>query len=202
MRKWILLATVLLLASSAASAQIGKRFELTPSVGYRWLGDFDVQDVEFLDNNLEVDQSVAYGLALDIPLTDWMQLELMVNRQDSELLADGGLFSDERSIADVVVSYYQVGVLWQWGSGQAQPFVSATAGIANIEIDLPRVQEEDRFAATLGGGVKVFLNRNVGLRVEGRGYWVDLNENNNDDRWENESSLVQADVSLGLILAW
>lgn len=203
-RSLLLLALFLALtAALPAVAQPGDRFELTPHAGYRWLGDLDVDDIDFLDEGFEVDDSLAYGVLLDIPLNDALKLELLASRQASELVATGGLFSGDRVVADIDIDYYQVGLLWQWGSGQTRPFVSGTLGIASLSVDLPGTVDEERFAGTLGGGVRAFFNDFVGLRVEGRGYYVSLDESDDDDdRWRNEDSLVQADVSVGVVLSW
>lgn len=203
MRRPTLLAALslaLFLLPATAPAATG-RFELTPSVGYRLVGDIEVEDVRVFTDDLEVDESSTYGLFFDIPLNRWLQLEIMANRQDSELLADGGLFGREVVLADVEITYVHVGLLWQWGSGQVSPYVVGSLGLAQISPELPGVSDEDRPSLSFGGGVKVFFSDNVGLRLEGRGYYVALDDDD-DDRWEDEDSLTQAEASVGLIFAW
>lgn len=212
MRRTLLAAALLLAAAAApaAHAQQGLyRFELTPTASYTWGGSLDASDSEFFAADLEVEDSAAYGVTLDIPLSSSFQLELLASRQSSELGLDGGLFYGSDGFADIDVSYYHVGVLWQWGDRRVSPFFTMSAGVTNLNPDLPGASSEDRFSLSLGGGVKVFFSENVGLRLEGRGFFTDLGGSDewnddyncwNDDCYGNEFSQGQA--SVGLILAW
>jgi hypothetical protein len=203
------LASSLALAAllpAAASAQPG-RFELAPMAAYRLVGDLDVDDTELFDESLEIDESEAFGIAFDIPLGSYLQLELLANRQDTELTADGGLFGSDTVLADIEISYYHVGLLWQFLDGQVNPYIVGSIGLARLAADLPGTDEEDRPSLSFGGGVKIFWSEHVGVRLEGRGYYVVLDEDDDGDRrrhdrWENEESLSQAEAAVGLILAW
>jgi len=191
---------------SAALAQPG-RFELTPMASYRLVGDLDLDDTAFLEESLEIDEGSAFGVAFDIPLGRSLQLELLANRQESELIADGGFFTDELVLADVEVTYLHVGLLWQFLSGQVHPYVVGSLGVARLTADLPGGDDpkEDRPSLSFGGGVKIFWSEHLGLRLEGRGYWVALDEDDDRDhrdRWRDEDSLTQTEASVGLIFAW
>ncbi len=199
-------AAILLLLPATASAQLGGRFEITPTLIYRGVGDVDVEDVDIFDDSLEIDEGSAFGLVVGIPLGNVVTLELLANRQETELLADDGLFSNETVIADVDIDYYHVGVAFEFGGGQVHPFVAASLGVARITVDLPGTTDEDRPSGSLGGGVKIFFGEHFGLRLEGRGYYIALDDDedrdNDDDRWENEDSVTQAEASVGLIFSW
>lgn len=195
------LFVVCLLLPTVVAAQPRGQFELTPTIGYRLEGDFDVEDVEVFDNGLKVKEGEFYGLVFDLPLGRHLQLELLANRQQSELIADAGLFGNDFVLADIDVTYYHVGVLWQFLAGQVRPYVVGSAGLARLDVALPGIDSEDRPSLSLGGGVKVFAGEHVGFRIESRGYYVALDDND-DDRWEDENSLTQGELSVGLILAW
>lgn len=190
-----------LLLPTVAAAQPRGRFELTPTVGYRLQGDIDVEDVEILDEGLEVKEGELYGLVFDLPLGQYLQLELLANRQESELIADAGLFGNDFVLAEIDITYYHVGVLWQFLGGQVKPYVVGSAGLARLDVALPGIDDEDRPSLSFGGGVKVFAGEHLGFRFEGRGYYVALDDDD-DDRWEDEDSLTQGEFSVGLILAW
>lgn len=198
------LAVFALLVPAAANAQPGGRFEITPTLIYRSVGDVNVEDVDIFDDSLEIDAGDAVGLVVDIPLGNVISLELLANRQETELLADEGLFSRETVIADVDISYYHAGIALEFGGGQVHPFFAASLGLARLEVGLPGTTDEDRPSASLGGGVKIFFSEHVGLRLEGRGYYIALDDdgNDDDDRWQNEDSITQAEASVGLIFAW
>ena len=53
-----------------------------------------------------------------------------------------------------------------------------SAGVANLDPDIAGTTSENRFSASGGIGVKVPFNRNAGLRVEARGYYTTLPNDN------------------------
>lgn len=202
MRKALILA-VLLLIPAAALAQ-PHRFELTPYAGWRFDGEFNV-DGDFLEErDVRLDEGGSFGVIFDVPLNPNWQLEFIANRQNTEFIVDAGLFTPELSLGDVTVDIVTAGILYQWGPGQVQGFFSGGLGIARIEPDREALEAESRFAGNIGGGVKVFLAENVGLRFDGRGYWVDLETGFEDrnDRFRSDEGLFQGEASIGLILSW
>ena len=214
MKRAILAAAVLLMAlPHAARAQHGLyRFEFTPTASYRFGGTLDGRETELFDADLDVEDSEAWGVTFDIPLGSAIQLELLASHQSSRLQFDDGFFSGDLEFADIDVAYYHVGILWQWGNGQIQPFFVASAGVANLDPDIPGASSESRFSASLGGGVKIFFSRNVGMRLEGRGFWSDLGSNDDRDHDHHDcgyyddscygNEFAQGQASVGLILAW
>jgi opacity protein-like surface antigen len=205
------IALILALAPLAAQAQGPLyRVELTPTASYRFGGTLQGGDNALFNSDLKVEDSSAYGVTLDIPLSSRIQLELLANRQSSQLRFDQGLFGGTTGVADIDVSYYHVGMLWQWGDYRVSPFFTASLGVANLNPDVAGASSENRFSASLGGGVKVFFSDNVGLRFEGRGFFSDLGNNgNNRDRrcdYYNDScygnDFSQGQASIGLILAF
>src|SRR2546430_1106046 len=60
----------------------------------------------------------------------------------------------------------------------ATPYVVVSAGGASLDPDIAGTTAENRFSASGGIGVKVPFNRNAGLRVEARGYYTTLPNDN------------------------
>lgn len=200
------LFAVLLLLPAAALAQY-PRFEITPTAGYRLNGEFELSGDDFLQQNAEIEESAVFGVTVDIPLNENWQLELLANRQQSTFILDEGLFEPETELGDVELSYYHVGLLYQWGLGQVNPFFTFSGGLARIDPEFSALEAENRFSASLAGGVKILLSRNVGIRLEGRGYWTNLETDWDDDddrfdRYDDSDALYQGEVSAGLILAF
>lgn len=195
-----------LLLPAAALAQPPGRFELTPTVGYRLDGDFDARSSDAFDPalNVEVDASAVYGLVFDIPLNPNWQLEILANRQQSQFVIDRGLLTPTTTLGDVDLTILQGGFLFQWGEGQVVPFIAAAAGLTRIEPRFNELASDDRFSASLGGGVKLFFNENLGLRLEARGYWTDLETGFRDRnrRYDSGDALYQGEASAGLIIAF
>jgi hypothetical protein len=203
------LVAVTALAGPPRSLQAQPRFELVPIAGYRTGGEIVSEDerrLDGLDVDVEIDESALYGLLLDIPIHPNLQIELLANRQQSALRTDEGLFVGGQEIGDIDVSYYHAGLLWQWGRGQANPFVVFSAGLARLDPDVPGADAEDRFSAALGGGVKIYFDRHFGVRFEGRGYWTQLDEDRDRRccrrRDYDDDYLYQVEGTAGLILAW
>jgi opacity protein-like surface antigen len=187
------------------------RFELTPTLSYRFGGTIYRGDSSLFSNDVTIDDSVAYGATFDIPLSSNMQLELLANRQSSQLRFDQGLFGTNIDVADIDVSYYHVGLLWQWGRGQVIPFFTASLGDTNLDPKVPGASSDDRFSMSLGGGVKVLFTDSIGLRFEGRGFFTDIGGGNSRNHRYNScdyygdcynDTLSQGQASIGLIFAW
>ena len=202
-RALLALSAFLLLVPAAAFAQ-PNQFEITPFAGYRLDGDIDASSDLGFNRDVQVDESGVYGVLFDVGFTPNWSIELMANRQDTSFSVDEGLLSPTTKLGDVTLSYFQAGFLFQAGAGQVKPFFVITGGRARIEPDFPELDAENYFAGTLGGGVKIFLSPNVGVRLEARGYWTNLDTDYHDryDRYDSSGDLIQGEASAGLILSF
>ena len=181
-------------------------FELTPFGGYRWGGTLYGDTTGFRDD-FDVAGSGSFGINLGIPLgfSD-AKLELMANHQNTHLQFGGGLFDPNERVSDFDVTYYHAGVQFPFTTGSGvNPFVVLSAGVANLDINTPGLSQETRFSASAGIGVKVPLNRNVGLRVETRGYFTSLDDRDDDCfRCGREfgEDLYQGETNVGLVISF
>jgi Outer membrane protein beta-barrel domain len=206
MRRTLFALALLLLPAVAAAQPV--RFEVTPFGGYRLKGDFDARSSSPFDPNLNVkiDASAVYGVLLDIPLGasgNW-QLELLANRQRSSFVVDRGVLEPTTDLGDVDLTMGQVGLLLQWGHGQVNPFLTLSGGLTRIEPRFRELASDTRVSGSFGGGVKIFLAPNIGLRLEAREYWTDLDTGFRDryDRYGSGDGLYQGEGSVGLIIAF
>ena len=154
-------------------------FELTPFVGYRYGGTLFADQTGFKED-VKSESNMNYGGSFAIPLgNNGFKFELMVNRQDTHLTSGSGLFSPSDRIADFHVTYYHGGLVIPFAQSRSvTPYVILSAGVANLDPKLPDTSAENRFSASGGVGVKVPFNRNSGLRVEARGYYTTLPNDN------------------------
>lgn len=188
----------------------GASIELTPTIGYRWGGEILAEDNDLFAVDVEVEDSQAFGLILDIPVTRSLQIELLVDRQSTDFGQDR-LFSPDDFELGVDLTYYHVGVLWQWHTRDLVPFVVGSVGLAQIEPDLAGVEDEERFSASIGGGFKVPITDHFGFRFELRGFWTDTDKGDchwyEDDEycwddwhnWNGDDDLVQGEVKVGFV---
>ena len=209
-RLTVAVTAAMLLLPCLAMAQYTPSVEITPIVGYRWGGELSASNNDLLDENAEIDSSASYGLLVDIPLSRHAQIELMASRQDSNF-SRGVLFPEDGRFADVDVTYYHVGFLYQWTPSHLRPFVVGSLGFTDIAPE--GASSENRFSTSIGGGLKVDLSRHVGFRLEARGFWTDTGSWRWDscddggycgcgDGWDCNVGLVQTELRVGLMLSF
>jgi hypothetical protein len=179
--------------------------EITPIVGYRWGGELQARGTDLLDEDALIDSGTAFGLLVDIPLSRHSQIELMADRQSTSF--------ERGTLPDVDITYYHVGFLYQWTPSHLRPFVVGSLGFADIAPEGAR--SEDRFSASIGGGLKVALSRHVGFRLEGRGFWTDTGSGSGwsdcdggccgyccGDYGSCRVDLVQSELRVGLVISF
>ena len=204
--RWIV-AFLLLTLPPAAWAQ---KVEITPFAGLRFASELEEDTAGgIFDPDLEVDDGASFGLSLGFALSRQFQLELFWSHQDSELIADEGLFLGDVEISDLDVDYYHAGVVYEWGPGQLRPFVAGSLGITELSPSDPTLEDETRLSIGAGGGVKIFFNRNFGIRLEARAFTTLIDED--DDfcgrrsrcrDYDDGSYFFQAELRGGLIFAF
>ena len=181
-------------------------FELTPFVGFRWGGTIFANQSFIFGEDVNVAPSANFGATFGLPLGDTgLKLQLMANRQSSELETESGLFEPENQVADIDVTYLHAGIEIPFArSRNATPYFIASGGLANLDPQVSGVSAENRFSASAGLGVKIPMNEIMSVRLEGRGYYVALEEDDDCTICEyfyNED-FYQGEVNLGLVLSF
>jgi hypothetical protein len=183
-------------------------FEFTPFGGYRYGGTiFADQTQLFGGQDVKVASGVNYGLNFAIPIgTDW-KVELMANRQDTHFTTGGGLFSPNDRLGKFHITYFHGGLQIPFAvSRAATPFAIISAGVANLDPEIRNASADNRFSASAGIGVKVPFNRNVGLRIEARGYYTNLNYNSSSScsycSYTYNRDLYQGETNVGLFISF
>jgi hypothetical protein len=212
------LAAIGMLAAFAAAPAVAADWELTPTVAHRSTGYectggegviattsvFPPPTCAFV--HAEAEDSAAFGVVLGVGVGRHLQVELLASRQETEidqrllpgvqtLAEDFGLFAP-LSTPDFAVTHLQAGVARSWGEGTARPFVGVAVGGSRVDSDDPQRGidfEEDAFSASVGAGFKMYFSERLGLRLEARGYWVDLDSDLGGD-------FTQSEAGAGLIL--
>jgi hypothetical protein len=219
MRKLILLLAVLMISGSLFGQDDSWRnrrgdyryrhqnmFELTPFGGYRYGGTiFADQTSLFGGQDVKVASAGNYGVDFAIPIGHEYKVELMVNRQDTHFTSGGGLFSPSDQLGAFRITYYHGGLQIPFAvSRSATPYVIVSAGVANLDPQVRGASSDNRFSASGGLGVKVPFNRNVGLRIEARGYYTSLNYDRQCQRcfYNYNHDLYQGETNVGLFLSF
>ncbi len=167
-KRWIVL--VFLGVSAPALAQdrddiTRENVELAPFGGYRTGGGFTGE----LDDTVAeraIQNGASYGGTVDINLHKAnFKLELRYSHHGTEIDTAGFL---PTSSAPLDVDYLQAGFLQETGSPKSRFFVSVLMGVTRFA---PKnFDPVTKFSLSLGGGAKIFLSRNIGIRLEGRAY--------------------------------
>ena len=165
----MLFATVLIGAlPSFAHSQV----EITPMAGYRFGGTllrYEAVGAAARDAGLEVGDSATFGVQLGYRIKDF-EIEALYARQSTNLQIPG-LFTGA-PLMDLTLETWQAGGNYLIGAKDARvvPFIGVGLGLTRL---LPKPQDltdETRFSASFAGGVKFWLGKHVGLRLEGRAF--------------------------------
>lgn len=230
MRKSVLVLLAVLLASTSAFAQDDdddddeewrerrterrrvyhdeprdNAFELTPFVGFRWGGTIFADQSFVFNRDVDVAPSANFGANFAFPLGDTgLKIELMANRQSSELETGSGLFEPDDEVADIDVTYLHAGLQIPFArSRNAKPYFVVSGGLANLDPQILGVDAEQRFSASAGLGVKVPMGRALSLRLEGRGYYTSLEEDEcSFCEYFYNQDFYQGEVNAGLVFSF
>ena len=218
MRRLLLLLSVLLFIPAALLAQdegwrnrrsnyrggyADNFFELTPFVGYRYGGTIYADQTNLFNQDVDVASSGIAGVNFGIPIPNGWKVELMVNRQNTHFTTGGGgLFSPSDRIGGFDITYFHGGLQIPFAvSRSATPYFIVSAGVASLDPRVSGASTSTRFSAGAGIGVKVPISRNMGLRIEERGYFTTLSNYGDNCRscyYSYNHDLYQGETNVGV----
>lgn len=193
--------------AAAASPAAGAGFEITPTFSYRssdygctGASDFPVRAPACgVGVESDAENGEAFGVLAGFAISRGWAIEVLAGREETELDVEplpGFEFLVPPEDADFTITHLQAGVARTWGDGAVQPFAGVAAGVSRVEAESPEQHhiefDEDALSASAGAGVKIGLTDWLGLRLEGRAYWVDLPE-------EVGGSFTETELAGGLI---
>ncbi len=215
------LILALILPVTASPAFAGDRIELAIHGGYRsGIVDLDfsvaciaAQTIGPCPDSLRGEDDVVYGLTVDIPIARQWMIEVRLDRHDAFARLPSPLlnFGTEPPTVelegfDLEVTSLLVGGLRWWRVGNVEPFVSLSAGVADISIGGTLFGEptdllDRHFMAAAGGGVKLRPESRVGARIELRGLWFDLPSDFSETDFVRQVGRdTAAELSIGAII--
>lgn len=165
---WFVVAALFLLAAISTRAQ--ERFEVTPFVGYETSATYPVNGLSGPTgtdpiDRLRVNDSLAFGTFLDYSLTETAQLEFMWNRNNTSYSAHDILSNSYIRAYHSDIDQYQFGGLYMFRSSaeKLRPYVAGSLGFTH-DSNSNGTPNRTEFSFSLGGGVKYYLTRHIGLR--------------------------------------
>ncbi len=150
------------------------RFEITPFAAYRIGGQFDENNG---NGQLELNESAAQGIMLDVRVNHNGQWELLYAHQETEVDTQGIFVNDPQF--DLDVEYFHLGGTYLFDGDNTRPFVVVTLGLSHFNPQLAGLDSESYFSMSIGGGLQLNASKRFGVRLEGRLFttFVDTDSN-------------------------
>jgi len=151
--------------SSSVSAP---RFEVTPFVGYRFGGSFDVPPADETSSgkSIDLDDDTSYGIDVGLYRDHHSFYELLYSRQQTNLDSSQPALRN----VDVTAEYLHFGGTLLFDEEYwFVPYLSFTIGATRLD---PKgsYDDETKFSASLGGGVRFPINDRFAATLGARGY--------------------------------
>lgn len=158
---WMPAVICFLLAVPALAGDI----ELTPTIGYRWGGDFDHLSLDGAAADISLDDSEEYGLILTLPVTTKVDLEFRWSHQGTDLDPSLGHVAAPTELSS---DSYLVGVaiFFPVDSEVVKPFMNLEIGTTQYDVNNDFTGDAG-FTYAIGGGSKFYFAEHFGLRVQG-----------------------------------
>ncbi len=167
--------TLILLLLTSTSTPAQGRFEVTPFVGYETSGSYPISifsntgPVPAPVNKLRVNDALSYGTFLGFNLTENSQVEFMWDRNNGSYSARNALTGEYFKAYDSDIDQFQFGGLYMLRNSEhrLRPYIAGSVGFTH-DSNSNGTPNRTEFAYSLGGGVKYYINRHVGLRGDAR----------------------------------
>jgi opacity protein-like surface antigen len=144
------------------------RWEVTPFVGYRMGGDFDLEGAT---GGADLDDHGSFGLSVGLRIDETSAYELFYSRQEAS-------FESTSPIApfDLDVEYLHLGgTLVVSDELPLSPYIAGGLGLTRLSPQTGPGSEDTRFSVSLAGGVRLPVTRHFDVRLEARGYLTFVN---------------------------
>lgn len=146
----------------ARAREVVKRFEVTPTVGWRPGVVASRFSSEFIES-LEVAPDMSYGLTAEWAFRPNATIELLWSHQDTDLKLKYRQDPPE-GYSDILtplkIDTIQIGGLWMFGRDRAKvrPYLDLLLGASILSPSTPRFDTLVRFSGSVGGGAKLYFS--------------------------------------------
>jgi opacity protein-like surface antigen len=148
------------------------QWEVTPFVGYRMGGDFDLEDATgTAAGDADLENHGSFAIAANLKVDETSAYELFYSRQETSL-------KDASPLAplDLNVEYLHLGGTLALNEElPVLPYMGGGLGITRISPQGGTGSEDTRFSVSLSGGLKLPITERFGVRLEARGYLTFIN---------------------------
>jgi hypothetical protein len=208
-----LAAAAVLSSSSPLCAQVRQgTVELEPFAGYLFGGRFSRGTTDLFPDSVDVADEPTYGGRVGFNVTSLFEIEFQYSQTETEFTTPngGGIFGPGPArLGDLKIQYFLGYTTFNFGHGRFAPYVTVGAGAAVLtpEVTGVNTSSDTRFTASLGGGLKVFVNPHFGLRFDGRAYSTSLGDRNYSscdyyDGCQTSNWLTNGTATGGILIAF
>jgi hypothetical protein len=136
--------------------------EISPVGGYRFGGGFFERVTQ---QEVDLDGAPSVGVAVNVLLHDGLFVEALVTHQEAHVTVPQSVFGPATRWR-ITVDHYQAGGLQEFfDRRRTRPFLTGLLGLTRYAAD---GDNEIRFTAAAGGGVKLMPVPRFGIRLDGR----------------------------------
>ena len=153
---------VVFIVSSLFTTTLQAQTEITPFYGYRFGGEF--KDT-FSGTKLNITEDNNAGFLVSIDRDAHAQYEFLYSHQSSRVKTNTAV-----SDFDVDIDYFHFGGTALWPRDSITPFLAGGLGLTHMSPDTSGSDSATRFSFNLGGGLKWFPSKRVGIRLDARAY--------------------------------
>lgn len=164
---------IVFLAMGVLNAYAQREYEVTPIFGSRFGGNIDVsQQGDPNVDSLKIKSSENFGVLAGVSFWGNFQGEFMWNRQPTSLSAHNPNDNTYTFLSNMNLDLYQADILYQFKSPESKfrPFIVGGLGFAHFGLPPANGQQtlgfSNRFAYNLGGGIKYYFTKHIGVRTE------------------------------------
>lgn len=158
---------VVFIVSSLFTTTLQAQTEITPFYGYRFGGEF--KDT-LTRNTVKISEENIVGFLVNIDRDAHSQYEFLYSHQSSEVTS-----TTSTPNFDVDIDYFHFGGTALWPNDNIIPFLAGGLGLTHMSPDISGSDSATRFSFSLGGGLKWFPGKRVGVRLEARAYGTLVN---------------------------
>ncbi len=161
MSRYYLLAVVILVTHLAPA--VAQDYEITPFAGWRTSSSLEEKAT---GATINLDETGSYGFILSMKDSLDTNYDFLFSRQNTELQSS----TTPGTTEPLRIDYYHIGGTIFYQHDKLHPFISGGLGATHITPANTIYSSETMFSLSVGGGLKFPLSRNIGLRLEARGY--------------------------------
>jgi hypothetical protein len=188
----------------------GQRFEFSGVIGYQFGGAVDEsekdQGDDVVEDGLGINASAALGLYASYWIAPKVRCELSFDYQPTLMNYHNAEEKTVTKLADMRVSYYQLGFLYDWSKENIRPFAGFSAGLADFSL-AGDYKAERRLVVSPILGVKLLAGSHFAFRLQTRVLMSnmpagDIFCNDNGDCFNHHKSTFLTQIQLFTGIVW